>query len=817
MAFPRSMTGLLFIFWLFSSTSHASNAWRSPLGDAGLRGGVVRTAVEFQGAVYVLGTFEGFGCTASAGIARLTDDGLAPGPEIWRTPSAIEGHGITTAVAFGDALVLAGDIRRSIFGQHANHLIAWDGQALASIGALVPLPGETATIHDLAVFEGDLIAVGEFAGIGTVTGMDGVARFDGSTWSPMGSRPTGAEALAVFQGSLFCGLARWNGTAWEDLGTIHRSSRVTALDVVDEGLAIGGTFFRVDGDDSMRGAVLFDGETLSTFGDGVTTAYDPGFDECPCPAGVAGFASYEGVTYVLAEQYRQYQGSFGLARLEAGTGGGVDRWERVDTVDFPKNYAVGRDGRLDTGALEVVDGRLLVISGSAATTIDTDSADALGVVCFDGTQWGGIAGLERSRRPPIAIGRVAGSTWTVHPTDGLLEWTPEGFERHAPEVTVRDLVGRDDRLLVSGEIVHQGHVPAIFPELRSISPDGDAITTCRTSFEAENILFSGFDEVLPWRGGWIVQLIDRSYETIGPAGPVWIDSDCGYQGMGASGGAADVSAMTLHDDVPWIAAGGELYRVLGDPTSGLELELVATFGAEIRALASDGSRLFVGGAFQSVNGTAVAHLAAFDGTTFVQPIALSAPVTALAGSDDGRIAVGTSRFVRVEGQVTRGLFEIRPNEILLFPQGPDGTVHHLVRTPQGLLAAGDFDRVGGLCTGPIAEWIDPELDEVSVADSAPDSPPSGLRTELRSPRPNPFNPRVTIDFELARAAHVRVEIVDARGRQVRTLTAAHHEAGRHEVLWSGQDAAGRPVASGVYFARMFVDGRSWERKMALIR
>jgi hypothetical protein len=68
--------------------------------------------------------------------------------------------------------------------------------------------------------------------------------------------------------------------------------------------------------------------------------------------------------------------------------------------------------------------------------------------------------------------------------------------------------------------------------------------------------------------------------------------------------------------------------------------------------------------------------------------------------------------------------------------------------------------------------------------------------------PNPFNPMTRVHFDLPRAGEVVVQVHDLSGRVVRTLVDGHRDAGRHEVAWHGRDDAGRPVASGMYLARV---------------
>ncbi|MFO7652850.1 MAG: S8 family serine peptidase [Candidatus Krumholzibacteriia bacterium] len=83
--------------------------------------------------------------------------------------------------------------------------------------------------------------------------------------------------------------------------------------------------------------------------------------------------------------------------------------------------------------------------------------------------------------------------------------------------------------------------------------------------------------------------------------------------------------------------------------------------------------------------------------------------------------------------------------------------------------------------------------------------------------PNPFNPRTTLRFELARAGTVELAVFDARGRLVRQLLSGELPSGSHAVLWDGCDAAGRPAGSGTYLALLrTAEGRD-RHKMLLVR
>ncbi len=96
----------------------------------------------------------------------------------------------------------------------------------------------------------------------------------------------------------------------------------------------------------------------------------------------------------------------------------------------------------------------------------------------------------------------------------------------------------------------------------------------------------------------------------------------------------------------------------------------------------------------------------------------------------------------------------------------------------------------------------------------PSNPGAAL---LQQNRPNPFNPRTEIRYELPSATAVELSVFDVAGRKVKTLVSGHQAAGSHAVLWLGDDVDGRPVASGVYIYRLEGPGVSQSKRMILVR
>ena len=99
----------------------------------------------------------------------------------------------------------------------------------------------------------------------------------------------------------------------------------------------------------------------------------------------------------------------------------------------------------------------------------------------------------------------------------------------------------------------------------------------------------------------------------------------------------------------------------------------------------------------------------------------------------------------------------------------------------------------------------------------PDRPPVAVTT-LDLNRPNPFNPRTTIFFDLAGQGPVRLTVFDVAGRHVRTLIDGRPlAAGRHQAVWDGRDSSGRAAAAGVYFYNLRADGIQQTRRMTLVK
>jgi hypothetical protein len=88
---------------------------------------------------------------------------------------------------------------------------------------------------------------------------------------------------------------------------------------------------------------------------------------------------------------------------------------------------------------------------------------------------------------------------------------------------------------------------------------------------------------------------------------------------------------------------------------------------------------------------------------------------------------------------------------------------------------------------------------------------------LEPVRPNPFGGRGELIFGLPAAGRARLTVYDLQGRLVAVVLDRVEPGGWRSVVWDGRNSAGRPVASGAYFARLEVGSTVEVRKIVVAR
>ncbi|MFH1278647.1 MAG: endonuclease [Candidatus Eisenbacteria bacterium] len=101
------------------------------------------------------------------------------------------------------------------------------------------------------------------------------------------------------------------------------------------------------------------------------------------------------------------------------------------------------------------------------------------------------------------------------------------------------------------------------------------------------------------------------------------------------------------------------------------------------------------------------------------------------------------------------------------------------------------------------EWVDIVFAGIDTDVASGEAPGPDAGARISAVYPNPFNPRTTLVFFLARPGPARLSVYSVTGALVRTLVDERWEsAGERPVSWDGTNDAGAAVSSGVYFARL---------------
>jgi len=164
-----------------------------------------------------------------------------------------------------------------------TRIAKWNGSSWSAMGS-----GMDNEVAALAVSGSTIYAGGRFSTAGGVT-VNHIAKWNGSSWSVMGSgMGSDVFALAVSGSSLYAGgsfttaggvaanyIAKWNGSAWSALGS-GVDSWVRALAVTGSDVYAGGHFSSAGGVSANRIA-KWNGSTWNSLGTGITITYDTEF------------------------------------------------------------------------------------------------------------------------------------------------------------------------------------------------------------------------------------------------------------------------------------------------------------------------------------------------------------------------------------------------------------------------------------------------------------------------------------------------------------------------------------------------------------
>jgi hypothetical protein len=176
-------------------------------------------------------------------------------------------------------------------GVAANRIAKWNGTAWSALGTGCNAWVESIAFADNGAGGTDVYAGGQFTTAGGLPAQS-IAKWDGSTWSPLGTGlrevtgtgfgavaeeiyvvSDGAAGLSMYVGGLFTEaggqpashIARWDGTSWSPLGS-GLDWAVFGLDMRDGILYVGGNF-QTAGGQTAHGLATWDGTNWSAFAD----------------------------------------------------------------------------------------------------------------------------------------------------------------------------------------------------------------------------------------------------------------------------------------------------------------------------------------------------------------------------------------------------------------------------------------------------------------------------------------------------------------------------------------------------------------------
>ena len=108
------------------------------------------------------------------------------------------------------------------------------------------------------------------------------------------------------------------------------------------------------------------------------------------------------------------------------------------------------------------------------------------------------------------------------------------------------------------------------------------------------------------------------------------------------------------------------------------------------------------------------------------------------------------------------------------------------------------------------EWSSNEMYHLGTLYVSSDISPDSF--DISSVYPNPFNPSTNIMVDIAEERFATISVYNANGQEVSNLWCGVLTEGSHSFTWNGADQP-----SGVYFARLNIDGAVSSAKLMLIK
>jgi hypothetical protein len=848
-------------------------------------------------------------------------------------------------------LVIAGIIT-SVQGVPVANVAAWNAntgrwQALGALGV-----AGSDVVYALTVYNGDLIAGGGFANADGGTVVNNIARWDGQAWQPLGSGITGyVGSLRVYQGYLVAGgifsaaggvpascIAIWDGTSWGALGAGMNGDVYEMTEY--NGLLIAGGAFTTAGGVAANRIASWNGASWSPLGAGVDgpntwviglTVFNGqliaggGFNTvsgvlAPCIAKWNGTSwsalgsGLDGVPVSLRVYNNELIAAGAFSHAGGNPANNIAKWNGVSWS------ALGAGTNGTPWTTNEYAGQLI----AAGTFTTAGGATANNISRWNGSVWesfGGWAATMVNGMVPFRGRMAIAGNFLVATADqfadNLMSWDGvrlsnfgSGFDAavNVLESFKYPLFSGDYELIAGGLFTQAGGVAAnhiarwdedpiqAFPP-PAWQPMGSGFDDAVQAIERHNgqtyaggkFLFSSalVNRIARWNettdvwesmaGGMNGQV--RALKSFG--GFLYAGGDFTTAGGVATGGLArwngsswsavggtfsgQVHALEIHNNQLVIAgtftnANGSQNVVAWDGNAFSTFGTIGTNGL-VRALASFGGRLYAGGLFTQADGQPRNHLAAWNGTSWVDVAeGTSSNVFALAPFENDLLVGGMFSEVG-EGLPSPAIARYSPTHVpwvayhpfsqtvdagqtayfsitaaaffdltyqwlkngVPIANGPTGsgstiqgaTTPNLKISSVSVLDMGDYSaRIANTCGADTS--FTATLTINGAVDVTP--PVASANTVFQAIGPNPSQGPARLTFALARDGEVRASVLDVSGRRVRAIDFGRMPAGRHETEWDGRDAAGQKVRAGLFFVSLEVDGRPLgTRRLTVLR
>lgn len=579
-------------------------------------------------------------------------------------------------------LVAAGNFG-SIGGVPSAGVAAWNGSAWVDLGAT-----PNYTPGGVTVYDGALICSYD----------NGIYRYDGSAWTSLGvpgSINTHIYALAVYNGNLIVGgsfqsiagvaaanIARWDGATWNPLGT-GTNSTVSALTVYGPQLIAGGSFTQAGGV-TASGIAAWNGYVWSPLGTGANSTVSA--------------LTVHGSQLIAGGSFTQ-AGGVTAGRIAAWNG---SAWSALGTGMSGNVYSlVSHSGLLVAGGAFTTSGGVTT-NGIATWNGSIWTALGTGLGTASGTGTAGAYALN-SYDGVLSVGgnfAYAGSALA----NGIAQWNGTAWScldsSKGANGVIRALLRDGASLYAAGDFYGMGGAP---PRANRVAMwASGAWTNLGTGLDQPAYALTTYGGSLVV-GGSLTQAGGNAASRIAR----WNGTSWSALGSGMNN---TVRALTVYNGE--LVAGGDFTQAGGQPAyyiakwNGTAWAPVGSgLDGAVRALVVYDGRLVAGGAFTYAGTGNAAHVAAWDGTSW-SPLG--------SGVTDGSVivnalAVHNGRLIAAGGFTTAG--GVSANRIANWdgsawsPLGPGfgAEVQTLASFAGRLYAGGDF---GGLYVDGsyVANW-----------------------------------------------------------------------------------------------------------------